>query len=307
MSSRTGFDVLRGSDDCCYERVPDPQQTYTDSVVAPLLSEISDKLAQARPPHPRQFMSSYLGGDTFYVDMIVFDQCVYFFSAVSAAMFLLWIGWMPLLKFVVPGMHKETDTPTTTISDTFSNYNVVATIYITGPLCVLFLLRIYTTLRCEYLSGKEQTKKFVCILLLLSQYSMFVVIRFDAIRGNAHVVATFMTFFLLIMYHTYTHNAASMHGGNVWGCPTKLLLGIVSTVCILMFACLVFWVDNPDKYSGLWTIATVLEIIAVLFLGAMDMIDIYDLGSRLVDTHSDHTIELPLNDTSHHHTLSQYA
>jgi len=100
MSSRTGFDVLRGSDDCCYERVPDPQQTYTDSVVAPLLSEISDKLAQARPPHPRQFMSSYLGGDTFYVDMIVFDQCVYFFSAVSAAMFLLWIGWMPLLKVV---------------------------------------------------------------------------------------------------------------------------------------------------------------------------------------------------------------
>lgn len=306
MMSRTGFDVLRGSEDCCYERTHDTRKIYTDTVVSPLLLEINDKLMQDTPPRPRPFLSSYLGGDAFYVDMMVFDQCVYFLSAVSAAMFLIWIGWMPLLKVVAPDINEDIDTPTTTISDTFSSYNVIATIYIMGPMSVLFLLRVYTTLRCTHLTKNEQTKKFVCIVLLLSQYSMFVVIRFDAIRGNAHIIATFLTFALLLVYHFYTYHETSACVRAVWGCPVKLILGVGCVVCILLFACFVVWVEHPEKHAGLWIIATVLEILGVLFLGAMDMVDIYDLGSRLTDTQPDHAIARPLIDISRHTTTPQY-
>lgn len=300
MNSRTGFDLLRGSESHNYELIPDTQKQYTDVVVAPLLSELTAKLVQDKPSCPRSFLSSYLGSDTFYTDMMVFDQCVYFLSVVSAAMFLLWIGWMPLLKILAPDLVYETDTPTITISDTFSRHNVVATIYIVGPLSMLFLMRVYTTLRCEHLTNSERTKKFVCIVLVLSQYSMFVVIRFDAITGNAHIVATFLTFLLLLVYHFYTHHSMSERAGNVLGCPLKLMLGVACTVCILLFACFVVWVEHPDKHTGLWVIAVVLEIAGVLFLGAMDMVDIYDLGSRLEDTHPDPAIARPPTNASTH-------
>lgn len=178
-------------------------------------------------------------------------------------------------------MQNVQHTPTTTISDTFSDHNVVATIYIVGPLSVLFLLRIYRTLRCAQLASSQQTKKFVCVLLIISQYSVFVVIRFDAIKGTAHAVATFLTFFLLLVYHYYTHKPNKSLRIVDGRFPLKFVLGFISTMCILCFAGLVSFVDEPLQHTGLWAIATLLEILGVLFLGALDMVDINELGSRL--------------------------
>jgi len=177
---------------------------------------------------------------------------------------------------------SQTDSlPTTTISDTFATYNVVVTIYVAGPLSVLFLLRIYTTLRCTESELDNRHKKIVCMCLLLSQYTLSVVIRFDAIKGGAHAVATMLTFALLLTYHVMTRRSARAQTREAFGIPLKTLMGIASVACILLFGMMVLLVRHPVDHTELWTMAVVLEIAGVLFLGGMDMLDIQDLGTDL--------------------------
>jgi len=94
---RNGFDLLNTQTEYEYEQVHDDESVYQDEVITPLVSEVKLELSRHRPVNPRTFLCGYLGNDNLYVDMMVFDQCVYFASAISAAMFILWIGWMPLL------------------------------------------------------------------------------------------------------------------------------------------------------------------------------------------------------------------
>jgi hypothetical protein len=180
--------------------------------------------------------------------------------------------------------------PTATISDTFATYNVVVTIYVAGPLSVLFLLRIYNTLRCAESELDNRSKKIVCICLLLSQYTLSVVIRFDAIKGGVHAAATMLTFALLLAYHVMTRHSARTQAHELFGIPLKTLLGSASVACILLFGMMVLLVQHPLEHTELWTMAVVFEIAGVLFLGSMDMLDIQDLGidlETLDDRHDD--------------------
>ena len=74
------------------------------------------------------------------------------------------------VQIIRPHMSRTDGLPTVTISDTLTIYNVVVTIYITGPLSVLFLLRMYLTLRCTASELDNRNKKIVFMCLLLLQY-----------------------------------------------------------------------------------------------------------------------------------------
>ena len=168
--------------------------------------------------------------------------------------------------------------PSVTISDTFARYNVVATIYIIGPLSILFLLRVYTTLRCGVHEISIWRRKCVCILLLLSQYTLFTVIRFDAIKGVMHGVVTMLTFVLLLLYHYLTRHSSRAGKNLMCGIPVKTVLGGMSIGCISVFAVMAVAVQHPEQQQDAWTIAVSFEIAGVVLLGAMDMVDVYDLG-----------------------------
>lgn len=184
------------------------------------------------------------------------------------------------VQIISPHMSPTDGMPTVTISDTFAIYNVAVTIYIVGPLSVLFLLRVYLTLRCTPGELDTRNKKIVFMCLLLSQYSLSVVIRFDAIKGGLHAGATVVTFALLLAYHGMTRHSARK-SVDVCGVPAKTLMGSASVACIVLFGLLVVLVRRPDEHTELWAVAVALEIAGVLLLGGMDMLDIQSLGDSL--------------------------
>jgi len=184
------------------------------------------------------------------------------------------------VQIISPHMSPTDGMPTVTISDTFATYNVAVTIYLAGPLSVLFLHRLYRTLRCTASELDNRSKKIVFIYLLLSQYSLSVVIRFDAIKGGLHAGATVLTFALLLAYHAMTRHC-TRKSFDVCGVPAKTLLGSASVACILLFGLMVVLVRRPDEHTELWAVAVTLEIVGVLLLGAMDMLDIQSLRDSL--------------------------
>lgn len=95
---RSGFDVLNtGYPGYDHEPINSEESVYQHDVIVPLVSDIKLQLSLHKPQNPLTFLCGYWGNDELSLDMMVFDQCIYFASAVSAAMFVLWIGWMPLL------------------------------------------------------------------------------------------------------------------------------------------------------------------------------------------------------------------
>jgi len=110
---------------------------------------------------------------------------------------------------------------------------------------------------------------------------MFTVVRFDAIKGTIHAVMTMLTFFLLLSYHFLTRHS-SRSGNYIYkGFSVKFLLGNISVLCIVIFGTMVTSISNPGDNKVLWTVAVTIEIIGVIFLGAMDMLDIYALGESI--------------------------
>ena len=74
----------------------------SDLKIQDLINEISGELYQCNPVNSRSFLYDYLRGSDLYIILLSFDHCIYFSSVMASSMFLLWIGWMPLLHVSVP-------------------------------------------------------------------------------------------------------------------------------------------------------------------------------------------------------------
>jgi len=124
-------------------------------------------------------------------------------------------------------------------------------------------------------------RKSVCIILLLSQYTLFTVIRFDAIKGLMHAGMTMSTFVMLLWYHYMTLPTVPTVAGRLQQIPLKNILGPGSAGCISVFAVMMWCVDDASKQPALWSIAVFFEVLAVVLLGVMDMVDIHAMGERM--------------------------
>ena len=167
---------------------------------------------------------------------------------------------------------------TTTISHTFAEYNTLITIYIIGPISLLFLFRVHRTLEDTTIS--QLRKKLVFMILVLVQYTTLVVVRFDTIKGPVHYIFTALTFFLILVYH---FNVRSQYSENHSGIKAdiynlKQFVGCCSVVCMFVFCYLMLFYKDIRLNNALWTFACILEIFALLALGSLDMLDIYVLG-----------------------------
>jgi len=199
--------------------------------------------------------------DTHMRLQVYADTCVVFCA------FLQWM--LPHLRA------SETDTITTTISHTFAEYNTIITIYIIGPVSLLFLFRVNRTLRDNKLS--QHTRKLVLILLLSVQYTTLVVVRYDTIRGWVHYLFTSLTFLFLLLYHGIVSNTRT----NYYVDLSKPIFACSSVVLMFGFGGLVFFFQDLKNNFVVWTLCCFLEIAALLCLGALDIFDIYLLGLEM--------------------------
>ena len=108
-------------------------------------------------------------------------------------------------QLAAKGSQAAKSKSTTTISHTFAEYNTVITIYVIGPVSLLFLVRVNRTL-CDH-TLSQYKRKIVLIMLLAMQYTTLVVVRDDTIKGKTHYLFTGLTFFLLLLYHGRVSNA----------------------------------------------------------------------------------------------------
>ena len=164
---------------------------------------------------------------------------------------------------------------TTTISHTFAEYNTLITIYIIGPVSLLFLFRVNRTLRDNKIS--QYTRKMVLLIVLLAQYTTMVVVRYDTIRGAVHYIFTFLTFLSLLLYHGIVSNTVKHESIDF----LKPILACCSVVCMVGFGGLVFFFHDIKNNMVFWTLCCFLEIAALLSLGALDILDIYLLGIQI--------------------------
>jgi len=169
----------------------------------------------------------------------------------------------------------KSGTSTTTISHTFAEYNTLITIYIIGPVSLLFLFRVNRTLRDNKIS--QYTRKMVLIILLFVQYTTMVVVRYDTIRGTMHYIFTFLTFLNLLLYHGIVSNTIKHESVDV----LKPIIACCSVVFMLGFGSLVFLFHNIKNNTVFWTLCCFLEIAALLSLGSLDILDIYLLGLQI--------------------------
>ena len=136
---------------------------------------------------------------------------------------------------------SKSATSTTTISHTFAEYNTLITIYIIGPVSLLFLFRVNRTLRDNKIS--QYTRKLVLIILLFVQYTTMVVVRYDTIRGTVHYVFTFLTFLNLLLYHSIVSNNIKHEAIDF----LKPIIACCSVVFMLGFGSLVFFFHDMKK------------------------------------------------------------
>jgi len=170
---------------------------------------------------------------------------------------------------------------TTTISHTFAEYNTFITIYIVGPLSLLFLFRVNRTLQDGNLS--QFYKKIIFLVLICVQYTTFVVVRFDSIKGAAHYLFTALTFICVLVYHaTVTSSYDLRHRDRLIVINfSKCCIAACSLSAMCGFATIILICENVRSRVQLWTFACCLEILAILLLGSLDMMDIYTLGRSL--------------------------
>lgn len=206
-----------------------------------------------------------------------FEQTLYFLSVVSVGLWFVWISWMPFLDWLVPpSVDEHWLDGTTTISDTFRRYSTVSTVYMTGPLSILFTLRLYRTFRCPLVTWK---KKNVTSCLLLVQYSLYVIIRYDHIYGPVHGVFVFITVILLLYYHysvDYTSCVHPDHPPRARVRSQKALLGVLCISCLFLFAVLLVSSDLV-KQSSVYFAACLFEVLGIALLGFLDVIDIRNM------------------------------
>jgi len=170
------------------------------------------------------------------------------------------------------------DTRTTTISHTFAEYNTIITIYIVGPLSLLFLFRVHRTFEDDSLS--QLRKKLVFMILVCVQYTMFVVVRVDSIKGATHYVFTALTFVLILVYHALVSSLYDLRHHNRLPViqQIKRVVAATSIGTMSAFAYIILGTEDVESHAWLWTFACSLEIFAILLLGALDMLDVYTLG-----------------------------
>ena len=194
----------------------------------------------------------------------VLRRCLYYSMAAAVVLFSAWVFWAPLLGLLWPALASSPSTPISTISFTFSTYNVVSTIFLVGPLCIFFCFHVYRIAFSLLLSHVHRRALFVALVVL--QYSLFVVLRADAIRGAWHYVFTGIVFVLIYWYHLAVADA------NVQ--RAKLPVLGTSAVCILFFgACIVLDVEQDGL---LWLAACTSEVLAVAFIAVLESIDVLD-------------------------------
>ena len=201
--------------------------------------------------------------------------CICFVLALTTGCCLCEIRQSMVPQLAAKGSQAAKSKSTTTISHTFAEYNTVITIYVIGPVSLLFLFRVNRTLRDHTLS--QYKRKIVLIMLLAVQYTTLVVVRYDTIKGKTHYLFTGLTFFLLLLYHGLVSNAIQ-HPFVDWLKPS---LGVCSVFCMSVFAGLVFFFHDIKQNDYFWTLCCFMEILALLSLGALDILDIYLLGLSL--------------------------
>lgn len=206
-----------------------------------------------------------------------FEQCLYYLSVVSVGLWFVWISWMPFLEWLAPSSVSGDwiDGPTT-ISDTFRRYSTVSTVYMTGPLSILFVFRLYRTFRSPLTTWQ---KKNVTSCLLLVQYSLYVIIRYDHIYGSVHGIFVLLTVLLLMYYHLCVHYTSIAHPDTPPLATVKRLkkqYAAVSLLFLFLFAALLIASDLVE--GSLWYFfACVCEVVGIALLGYLDVIDIRNI------------------------------
>jgi len=153
-------------------------------------------------------------------------------------------------------------------------YNTLITIYIIGPVYLLFLLRVNRTLRENKIS--QHTRRMV-LIVLFAQYNTMVVVRYDTIRGAVHYICTFLTFLKLLLHHGIVSNTLKHESIDF----LKPILAFCSVVFMFGFGGLVVFPHDIKNNTVLWTVCCFLEIAALFSLGALDILDIYRVGIQI--------------------------
>lgn len=226
------------------------------------MASVFERMPRAPPPPPPlpAFETAY-------------EASLYFFAAVSAGLWLVWIFWIPFLGLLAPSIGSAP--AVTTISDTFKAYNTVSTIYLIVPSSVLLLLRVYRTYKAEALSLR--VKKRVAVLLVSSQVLLFVVIRYDSIQGWAHFACVFCLVSVLVLYHGLVVYVPLDAAGSVLARTRRQKLwAMVGCIFFLtVFGVLVVFMDLDPADDPVWyTVACLCEIFGVMLLGMLDVVDI---------------------------------
>lgn len=207
----------------------------------------------------------------------LFEETLYFLSVISIGLWFVWISWMPFLDWLVPPNSASLVLEgTTTISDTFRRYSTVSTVYMSGPLTVLFVFRVYRTFRSEL---SLQTKKNVTVFLLIVQYSLFVIIRYDHIYGPTHGAFVLVTVMLLMYYHysvEFVSNEQATAALLASVRHQKAWVGSMALFFLTGFALLIL-ANEISKSHIVYFSACICEIVGIVFLGALDIIDIRNM------------------------------
>lgn len=209
--------------------------------------------------------------------LLLYERCIYIAAAFAAAAFAAWITWVPFIHLLIPGLKHDRRNAVTTVSHTFAKYNSLVTIYLIGPLTIFFVFRTYRVFVNKKLVNEE--KKAVFLLLLLVQYSLFIVMRYDAVQEFAHYFFTFATIGLLYIYHLVVVD--SPHVAEIYGVRVKSIFLWLSVLAITGFATLFLITDDLEKNESLYTLACLLEVFGILTLGLLDLTDIYVLGYEI--------------------------
>ena len=185
--------------------------------------------------------------------LVQFYEAVYYLVAVSLAMMSIWIIWMPLIPFLVHNV--ATDEVTTTISDTFSRYNTVSTIYMVGPVSILFLFRMVRTFSAPLHFVSADRKRYISLALIAVQNFLLVIIRYDTIQGFMHPLSVAVVFGCLFVYHALVYNKNTNR-------RLKTIVRRISACFIICFGVLVWLIFHLQTNHWLYIVAAPGEWVA---------------------------------------------
>lgn len=218
--------------------------------------------------------------DAMTAFFVLFEETLYFLSVVAIGLWFVWISWMPFLDWLAPPASPNLMLEsTTTISDTFRRYSTVSTVYMSGPLTILFVFRVYRTFRSEL---SLQTKKNVTVFLIIVQYSLFVIIRYDHIYGPTHGAFVLVTVLLLVYYHYSVEFMSNLRDSAALRASVrqkKAFVGSIALMFLTAFAALIL-ANEVNESHIVYFCACICEIVGIIFLGALDVIDIRNMRQQ---------------------------